>query len=217
MTDTLSRPGRGVGWIEVIVGSMFSGKTEELIRRLRRAQIAKQRVQVFKPKIDNRYSTHQIASHSEQRTTSVPVGTANEILDLVADTTRVVGIDEGQFFDPSLVEVCQKLANRGIRVIVAGLDTDWQGRPFEPMPQLMAVAEMVLKSNAICVVCGGLACRTQRLNASKMRVQVGASEMYEARCRGCFSVEVPTASVQGRVGTGQKPVKRKRRPPEAAP
>ena len=193
MTDTLSRPGRGAGWIEVIVGSMFSGKTEELIRRLRRAQIAKQRIQVFKPKIDNRYSNDSIASHSEQRTKSVPVGTAKEILSLVNDATRVVGIDEGQFFDPSLVEVCQKLADRGIRVIVSGLDTDWQGRPFEPMPQLMAVAEIVLKSNAICVVCGGLASRTQRLSNSKARVQVGAAGMYEARCRGCFTVELPEA------------------------
>jgi thymidine kinase len=193
MTDTLSRPGRGAGWIEVIVGSMFSGKTEELIRRLRRAQIAKQRIQVFKPKIDNRYSNDSIASHSEQRTKSVPVGTAKEILSLVNDATRVVGIDEGQFFDPSLVEVCQKLADRGIRVIVSGLDTDWQGRPFEPMPQLMAVAEIVLKSNAICVVCGGLASRTQRLSDSTARVQVGAAGMYEARCRGCFTVELPAS------------------------
>lgn len=186
MTDTLSRPGRGAGWIEVISGSMFSGKTEELIRRLRRAQIAKQRVQVFKPKIDNRYSHEDVASHSEQRTTSRPVGSAQEILTLVADSTRVVGIDEGQFFDSTLVDVCQKLANRGIRVIVAGLDTDWQGRPFEPMPQLMAVAELVLKTNAICVLCGGLASRTQRLGSSKARVQVGAADLYEARCRGCF-------------------------------
>jgi thymidine kinase len=204
MTDTLSRPGRGAGWIEVIVGSMFSGKTEELIRRLRRAQIAKQRIQVFKPKIDNRYSSDQIASHSEQRTKSVPVGTAKEILNLVADTTRVVGIDEGQFFDPSLVEVCQKLADRGIRVIVAGLDTDWQGRPFEPMPQLMAVAEIVLKSNAICVVCGGLASRTQRLSSSTARVQVGAAEMYEARCRGCFTVELPIQEKQNKTSNVTK-------------
>lgn len=208
MTDTLSRPGRGAGWIEVIVGSMFSGKTEELIKRLRRAQIAKQRIQVFKPKIDNRYSNDSIASHSEQRTKSVPVGTAKEILSLVNDATRVVGIDEGQFFDSSLVEVCQKLADRGIRVIVSGLDTDWQGRPFEPMPQLMAVAEIVLKSNAICVVCGGLASRTQRLSSSTARVQVGAAGMYEARCRGCFTVELPVAEKVSKTSRA----KRKRSP-----
>ena len=190
MTDTLSRPGRGAGWIEVIVGSMFSGKTEELIRRLRRAQIAKQRVQVFKPKIDTRYSNDEVTSHSDQKTSSTPVGNSQDILNLVADSTRVVGIDEGQFFDPSLVDVCQKLADRGIRVIVAGLDTDWQGRPFEPMPQLMAVAEMVHKSNAICVVCGGLASRTQRLSGSTARVQVGAADLYEARCRGCFDANL---------------------------
>jgi thymidine kinase len=184
--DTLAQPGRGSGWIEVIVGSMFSGKTEELIRRLRRAQIAKQRVQVFKPRIDNRYSSDQIASHSEQKTQSEVVDNAQEILDLVHDNTRVVGIDEGQFFDMNLVDVCQKLANRGVRVIVAGLDTDWRGLPFEPIPQLMAIAESVQKSNAICVVCGGLASRTQRLSSSTDRVQVGASDFYEARCRGCF-------------------------------
>jgi thymidine kinase len=194
--DTLAQPGRGSGWIEVIVGSMFSGKTEELIRRLRRAQIAKQRVQVFKPRIDNRYSSDQIASHSEQKTKSQVVDHALEILDLVHDNTRVVGIDEGQFFDMDLVEVCQKLANRGVRVIVAGLDTDWRGEPFEPIPQLMAIAESVQKSNAICVVCGGLASRTQRLSSSTDRVQVGASNFYEARCRGCFdphlSLEQPS-------------------------
>ncbi|MCC6278083.1 MAG: thymidine kinase [Oligoflexia bacterium] len=179
-------PGRGAGWIEVIVGSMFSGKTEELIRRLRRAQIAKQKVQVFKPRIDNRYSHSQVASHSEQRTDSLVVDGAKEILSLIDDNTRVVAIDEGQFFDSTLLEVAQKLANRGIRVIIAGLDTDWRGLPFEPMPQLMAIAEMVTKHNAICVVCGGLASRTQRLSVSTARVQVGAADIYEARCRGCF-------------------------------
>ena len=186
MRDQSTQLGRGAGWIEVIVGSMFSGKTEELIRRLRRAQIAKQRTQVFKPRLDNRYSTNQVTSHSDQRENSQVVESSKEILDLVADNTRIVGIDEGQFFDMDLVQVCQKLADRGVRVIVAGLDTDWRGQPFEPMPQLMAVAEIVVKSNAICVVCLGLASRTQRLGASTARVQVGASDMYEARCRGCF-------------------------------
>jgi len=186
MADILARPGRGAGWIEVIVGSMFSGKTEELIRRLKRAQIAKQRVQVFKPKIDVRYSSDHVTSHTDQRQKSLPVGSAQEILNRVEDNTRVVGIDEGQFFDMTLIDVCQKLADRGIRVIVAGLDTDWRGLPFEPMPQLMAVAETVSKNNAICMVCGGLASRTQRLKPSTARVQVGAADLYEARCRGCF-------------------------------
>lgn len=186
MGDWMTLPGRGAGWIEVIVGSMFSGKTEELIRRLKRAQIAKQRVQVFKPRVDNRYSAEQVASHSSQRHHSVVIDKVEDILELVHDSTRVVGIDEGQFFDSKLVDVCQKLANRGVRVIVAGLDTDWQGKPFEPMPQLMAVAEIVIKQNAICMVCGGLASRTQRISESVDRVQVGANDMYEARCRGCF-------------------------------
>ena len=190
--DNFSRPGRGAGWIEVIVGSMFSGKTEELIRRLRRAQIARQRVQVFKPRIDTRYSSAHVTSHSAQKENSICVDSSQEILESVHDHTRVVGIDEGQFFDSSLVETCQKLANRGVRVIVAGLDTDWRGQPFEPMPQLMAVAEIVVKQNAICVMCGGMASRTQRLGSSTARVEVGASDLYEARCRGCFDPTLGT-------------------------
>ncbi len=186
MRDFITPPGRGAGWIEVVVGSMFSGKTEELIRRIKRAEIAKQKIQVFKPKIDNRYSSEEVASHSDQRAKSKVIDTAKDILSLLDDNTRVVAIDEGQFFDASLVDVCQKLANRGMRVIVAGLDTDWRGLPFEPMPQLMAIAEIVLKCNAICAVCGGMASRTQRLNSSTARVVVGASNVYEARCRGCF-------------------------------
>jgi|ERR1017187_1889445 thymidine kinase len=186
MGDTFTYPGRASGWIEVIVGSMFSGKTEELIKRLKRAQIAKQRVQVFKPLIDNRYSSDHVTSHSAQKASSQVVEDAEEILALVKDNTRVVAIDEGQFFGKNLVDVCQKLANRGLRVLVAGLDTDWRGEPFEPMPQLMAVAEVVVKSNAICMVCGGPASRTQRLSNSTDRVQVGAHGLYEARCRGCF-------------------------------
>lgn len=186
MRDFLPTPGKGAGWIEVVVGSMFSGKTEELIRRIKRAEIAKQRVQVFKPRIDNRYSAEEVASHSDQRAHSKVIDQASDILKQLDDNTRVVGIDEGQFFDPSLLDVCQKLANRGVRVIVAGLDTDWRGLPFEPMPQLMAIAESVLKCNAICAVCGGVASRTQRLTASTARVVVGAGNVYEARCRGCF-------------------------------
>ncbi|MBK9294569.1 MAG: thymidine kinase [Oligoflexia bacterium] len=186
MRDFLPTPGKGAGWIEVVVGSMFSGKTEELIRRIRRAEIAKQRVQVFKPKIDNRYSAEEVASHSDQRTHSKVIEKASDIFKHLHDNTRVVGVDEGQFFDSSLIDVCQKLANRGVRVIIAGLDTDWRGLPFEPMPQLMAVAESVLKCNAICAVCGGVASRTQRLTASTAQVVVGAANVYEARCRGCF-------------------------------
>jgi thymidine kinase len=209
MRDTLSQPGRGAGWIEVIVGSMFSGKTEELIRRLKRAQIAKQRVQVFKPRIDNRYSSNEVTSHSDQRALSQVVSTSKEILALVADNTRVVGVDEGQFFDLELVQVCQKLADRGVRVIVAGLDTDWRGLPFEPMPQLMAVAEIVLKSNAICVVCGGLASRTQRLIHSTARVQVGAGGMYEARCRGCFDPNLSLEASEKKNTVSKNPAKKK--------
>ena len=192
MGEWMANSGRGSGWIEVIVGSMFSGKTEELIRRLRRSEIAKQKVQVFKPKVDNRYSSDHVSSHSSQKFPTQVIEKPIQILELVHDTTRVVGIDEGQFFDSYLVDVCQKLANRGIRVIVAGLDTDWRGVPFDPMPQLMAVAEIVVKQNAICVVCGGLASRTQRLSQSQERVQVGATDLYEARCRGCFDPHLGT-------------------------
>src|SRR5581483_8337250 len=138
---------RHAGWIEVICGSMFSGKTEELIRRLKRAQIGKLKVQCFKPVIDDRYSKEHVTSHDASKLLSIPVENAREILDRVDDNTRVVGIDEAQFFDESLVEICQKLANRGIRVVLAGLDMDFRGQPFEPMPKLLAVAEYVTKLN----------------------------------------------------------------------
>lgn len=174
------------GSIEVVVGSMFSGKTEELIRRMKRAVIARQRVQIFKPQIDNRYSQENIHSHSDQKLQATVVQTAEEILNLIKDTTRVVGIDEGQFFGEEIVMVAQTLANRGIRVIVAGLDTDWKGDPFHPMPELMAVAESVTKQHAVCMSCGGVASRTQRLIRSEEAVLVGASGAYEARCRQCF-------------------------------
>lgn len=176
----------GSGWLEVIVGSMFSGKSEELIRRLRRAQIARQKVQIFKPAIDNRYSEGHIVSHSEQRIESLAVSSAREILVLADLSTEVVGIDEGQFFDHDLVAVVNQLAGHGKRVIVAGLDMDYLGKPFEPMPQLMAIAEDVTKTRAVCVVCGGSATYTQRLIASQDRVVVGAAGAYEARCRKCF-------------------------------
>ena len=174
------------GSIEVITGSMFSGKSEELIRRVRRAQIARQRVQLFKPQIDARYSAGEIVSHSEMKMPSQVVDEATAILPLVKDDTEVVAIDEGQFFDASLVEVVDALANRGLRVIVAGLDQDYRGRPFEPMPQLMAVAEYVDKTLAVCMRCGAPANRSQRLVATVDRVVVGGAGQYEARCRRCF-------------------------------
>src|SRR3954447_7507820 len=176
----------GTGWIEVIVGSMFSGKSEELIRRLRRAKIARQKVQVFKPAIDSRFSENHIVSHSEMRHESSVVKTAGEIKALVDPSTEVVGIDEGQFFDAALVEVVNELAGRGLRVIIAGLDQDYTGKPFEPMPQLLAVAEFITKTHAICVKCGSTANYSQRTVESEERVEVGASDKYEARCRKCF-------------------------------
>src|SRR5215208_7897602 len=185
------------GWIEVIAGSMFSGKSEELIRRLRRAKIARLKVQVFKPEIDVRYSRDHIVSHSEMRHESGAVRTAREILELVEPGTDVVGIDEGQFFDGELVEVVNTLAGRGVRVIVAGLDQDYTGRPFEPMPQLLAIAEYITKTHAICVRCGQPANYSQRTFDSDERVAVGASDRYEARCRRCFvpHADAPTSYV----------------------
>jgi thymidine kinase len=174
------------GWIEVITGSMFSGKSEELIRRLRRAQIARQQVQIFKPIVDNRFSDDHIVSHSDMRIASQSVPSSDAIVGLVREDTEVVGIDEGQFFDAGLPAACNMLADRGKRVIVAGLDQDYLGRPFEPMPQLLAIAEYITKTLAICVVCGDPANHTQRLVASSDRVLVGAENMYEARCRHCF-------------------------------
>jgi thymidine kinase len=174
------------GWIEVITGSMFSGKSEELIRRLRRVQIARQRVQIFKPVFDDRFSPDEIVSHSEMRIQSVKIGSSAELLRQVLDDTEVIGIDEAQFFDNDLPAACVGLANSGKRVVVAGLDTDYLGRPFEPMPNLMAVAEFVTKTHAICMVCGNPASHTQRLVASDERRLLGATGTYEARCRRCF-------------------------------
>ncbi len=183
------------GWIEVITGSMFSGKSEELIRRLRRAQIARQAVQIFKPVVDNRFAEGHIVSHSEMRIESEDVRTSDELLARVLATTDVVGVDEGQFFDANLPAACNTLADGGKRVIVAGLDQDYLGRPFEPMPQLLAIAEYITKTHAICVVCGDPANYTQRLVASRDRVLVGATGLYEARCRHCFD---PTLSAIAR-------------------
>lgn len=176
---------RDTGWIEVICGCMFSGKTEELIRRMRRAQIARQKVAVFKPRIDTRFSSDHIVSHSDQSLVSHAVQHATEIPPL-AKNAQVIGIDEAQFFDESLVSVCEELANGGKRVIVAGLDQDYRGRPFYPIPSLLAVAEYITKTLAICMVCGNPADRTQRKTQQHDLVVIGAKDIYEARCRHCF-------------------------------
>ena len=174
------------GWVEVIAGSMFSGKSEELIRRLRRAKIARQKVQVFKPEVDSRFSNDHIVSHSEMRHESSNIRSSSELLARIEPDTEVVGIDEGQFFDNGLVGVVNELAKRGMRVIVAGLDQDYTGKPWEPMPQLLAIAEYITKTHAICMKCGQPANYSQRTFESEERVAVGAMGMYEARCRRCF-------------------------------
>ena len=186
MVNHPARPGSG--WVEVVTGSMFSGKSEELIRRVRRAQIARQRVQLFKPRVDDRYAQDEIVSHSDMKMPSQTVATAREILERLDDRTEVVAVDEAQFFDASLVGIVEGLANRGLRVIVAGLDQDYTGRPFDPMPQLLAVAEYVDKMLAICMRCGAPANRSQRLVESRDVVVVGGAEQYEARCRRCFQL-----------------------------
>jgi len=182
------------GWIEIVCGSMFSGKTEELIRRVRRARIAKQKVQVFKPQIDIRYQVEKVSSHDGLHWEAVPVAHAREILEHLEPDTTVVAVDEAQFFDWELSDVCRELAQRGLRVIAAGLDMDFRGEPFGPMPLLMAEAEEVTKLQAICVVCGAPASRTQRLindlpaGYDEPVILVGGSESYEARCRTCHEV-----------------------------
>jgi len=188
------------GWIEVICGSMYSGKTEELIRRLRRAQIARQRVAIFKPALDDRFGGDQIVSHSEQRIPSTTVRHAREILEHAAEA-QVIGIDEVQFLGMDVVDVVQQLADSGKRVICAGLDQDYRGKPFEPVPQLLAVAEYITKTLAICVVCGGPANRTQRVGGGRERIVVGAGGLYEARCRNCYqppAEEEPLGAAGGR-------------------
>lgn len=182
---------KDIGWIEVIAGCMFSGKTEELIRRLRRALIAKQKVKVFKPKIDTRYSEGSIVSHSEQSLPSTIIEDVREIIHLSKDA-QVIGIDEAQFFSNDIIHVCNTLASNGKRVIVAGLDQDYRGIPFEPMPQLLAVAEYITKTLAICVNCGNPADKTQRKIISGERVVVGAADIYEARCRKCHYIPEET-------------------------
>ena len=175
------------GWIEVICGSMFSGKTEELIRRLKRAKIANQKVEIFKPGIDVRYSEGEVVSHDANSIMSTPVESSNSIL-LLAGNVDVVGIDEAQFFDRGIIDVVQQLASMGIRVIVAGLDMDYRGKPFGPMPDLMAVAEYVTKVHAICVKCGDPANHSHRLSDSDKLVELGEKDIYEPLCRHCFDI-----------------------------
>lgn len=183
------------GWIEVICGPMFSGKSEELIRRLRRAEIARQRLQIFKHAIDARYDSDSIVSHSRQSLPSLAVSQPQEILEGVEDRTELVAVDEAQFFSLDLVAVCDRLANQGKRIIVAGLDLDYRGLPFGPMPHMMCRAEYITKQLAICMVCGDPAGFTQRLTPSQDQIQVGATGMYEARCRHHFEAPAIAAGV----------------------
>ena len=190
-----------MGWIEVVCGPMFSGKSEELIRRLRRAEIARQRVQIFKPSLDDRYSNSEIVSHSQLRIDSQAVESAADIMQRIEARTEVIGIDEANFLGNGLVEVVTRLADLGKRVIVAGLDTDYLGRPFDPIPALLALAEQITKTLAICMRCGNPAKFTQRLIASDDLIVVGAGGMYEARCRRCFEAGVAPEAQQKTVST----------------
>ena len=180
-----------LGWIEVICGPMFSGKSEELIRRLRRAKIARKRVQVFKPELDDRYSKEEIVSHGDSRLKAEVVTSASEILSRLDWRTQVIGIDEANFMGIDVIDVAQQLADTGKQVLIAGLDTDFMGRPFPPVPDLLALAESITKTLAICMRCGNPAKHTQRLVESEELIVVGASGMYEARCRRCFEPGVP--------------------------
>ncbi len=179
--------GQRSGWIEVICGSMFSGKTEELIRRLKRAKIASQKVEIFKPGTDTRYDIKNVVSHDANSILATPVEHSSKILDF-ADGVTVVGIDEAQFFDSELTDVCEKLALKGIRVIVAGLDMDYKGKPFGPMPNLLAVAEYITKVHAICQHCGNLATHSYRLSDETGTVVLGEKDRYEPRCRNCYQM-----------------------------
>ena len=186
--QSLPTPHR-TGWIEVVCGSMFSGKTEELLRRVKRARLARQRVLLFKPRVDNRYDEVKVVSHEGDNADAIPVSSAAELASLVSPGTAVVGIDEVQFFDPRIVEAAESLASRGMRVVAAGLDQDWRGMPFGPMPALLAVAEYVTKLHAVCTRCGAAATRSQRLVAAEGQLFVGGAAEYEARCRACFVPE----------------------------
>ncbi len=178
------------GWLEVIAGSMYSGKTEELIRRMRRAQYAQQKIQVFKPVIDNRYHQIFVSSHDMNQIDATPLNHINEVWDKLKPETQVVGFDEGQFFTKDLIDVCRDLMAQGCRVIVAGLDMDWKGQPFEPIPSLMAIAEDIAKPRAICTSCGELATYTQKISGNSSQVEVGALDQYQARCRNHFNPEI---------------------------
>lgn len=210
----MQRVPEGVGWIEVICGSMFSGKTEELISRLRREMYARKRVHVFKPRTDDRYATHAVVSHSELRLPCTAIDHPHDILQSLEPEVTVVGIDECQFFDDALVPVAEQLADQGLRVICAGLDQDYLGQPFEPMPLLLSVAEFVTKKLAVCMSCGNPANRSQRMTASETRVVIGAGDAYEARCRRCHvrhaiaapeQTSLPMAGPERRPGVPQQP------------
>jgi thymidine kinase len=189
--EHLATRGRGrIGCIEVVCGSMFSGKTEELLRRVKRAKLARQPVQLFKPRVDDRYDAVKVVSHEGMNADAMPVSNADELMERTLAETAVVGIDEVQFFDPRIVQVAQALADRGVRVIAAGLDQDYRGEPFGPLAPLLAIAEYVTKLHAVCAQCGAHASRSQRLVASEGQLFVGGAAAYEARCRACF---VPNA------------------------
>ena len=194
LENNLSNSRQG-GCIEVVTGSMFSGKTEELIRRLRRAEIARQNVGIYKPKIDNRYSEKDVVSHDSKIVSAIPVQSAKDIIELAKDN-EVVGIDEAQFFEDDLVEVCNYLANNGKRVIVAALDMDFTGKPFGPLPQLMSIAEYVTKVHAICMRCGNLANYSHRLSDAQKLVMLGEKDIYEPLCRSCFTKAIDDKNIE---------------------
>ena len=185
LENTINKSGTH-GWIEVITGSMFSGKTEELLRRLKRAKFAKQKIEIFKPRIEVRYSEEEVVSHDENAILSTPVDSSANII-LLANDVEVVGVDEAQFFDDGLVEVCNSLASSGIRVIVAGLDMDYRGKPFGPIPKLLSIAEYVTKVHAICLRCGNLAQYTHRMSGDEKLILLGETDIYEPLCRSCFN------------------------------
>jgi thymidine kinase len=185
LENIIIQPGKR-GWIEVVTGSMFSGKTEELIRRIKRSEIAHQKVAMFKPKIDNRYSEKDVVSHDLKAVSSIPLAEAKEILEYI-DDIEVVGIDEAQFFENDLIEVCNQIANKGKRVIVAALDMDFNGKPFGPIPELLSIAEYVTKVHAICMKCGNLAHYSHRLSEAQKLVILGEKDIYEPLCRECYN------------------------------
>ncbi len=196
-------PPNNHGWIETITGCMFSGKTEELIRQVRRAHLAKKKFKIYKPALDQRYAKDLIVSHSQQKLTSTTVENPQDILKCLDSQPDLVAIDEVQFFSEEIISVCEVLASSGVRVIVAGLDTDWMGRPFHPVPQLLAISELVHKLYAICGVCGQFATRTQRLVSSNKNILLGSGEIYQARCREHFELQQPTHQSLGEIHNAQ--------------